>query len=359
MTGPHVMRRRRRLRAVVIGVTVLVVLAIGTAVAVTRLTNRPAAAAAPPEKTATAEVKQVDLAERETVSGELGYGAAQTLSGRRPGTITALPAQGAVLDRGAVVYEVDARPVVLFLGTLPLYRVVGPGMTDGPDVKLVEQNLRDLGYTGFGTPDEKFTTGTEAAVKKWQKKLGVDQTGVIELGDVLVTAGPVRVDTVKAALGGEGAGPILDVTGTTRSVTAEVDADQKDLVPVGTKVTITINGQPIPGTVVAVAPAPADTGSQDPMADNSPKFDVTVSVDDLAAIGSLDSGAADVEVTTGAREDVLAVPVGALLALAEGGYGVELTSGKLLPVETGLFADGLVEVSGPGLSAGMKVVTTS
>jgi hypothetical protein len=242
--------------------------------------------------------------------------------------------------------------VVLFLGSLPLYRPVGPGVADGPDVKLVEENLRDLGYRGFGTPDTKFTAGTEAAIKKWQKALGVDQTGVIELGDVVVTPAPVRVSTVKAALGDDAAGEVLEYTGTTRLVTVDLDEDQKDLAPVGAKVTLTVGGTRVPGTVTSVDPAPP---SEDPNAEQG--FVATVSID-----GELDaaaSGSVDVEITAAARQGVLVVPVGALLALAEGGYAVELPSGTLVAVTTGLFADGLVEVAGEGLTEGTKVVTTS
>ena len=58
-------------------------------------------------------------------------------------------------------------------------------------------------------------------------------------------------------------------------------------------------------------------------------------------------------------EDVIAVPVAALLALAEGGYAVEVDAGggatRLVAVEPGFFADGLVEVSG-GLEPGDRVV---
>jgi peptidoglycan hydrolase-like protein with peptidoglycan-binding domain len=341
-------------RWVVVGVTVLAVLGVGTVVAVTRLGNRPAAAAEAPDPPATAVVEKTDLAERETLTGELGYGAAQTLTGRRPGTVTALPAQDAVLDRGAVLYEVDARPVVLFLGGLPLYRPVGAGMTDGPDVRVVEENLRDLGFRGFGTPDERFTGGTAAAIDTWQKKLGVDRTGAIELGDVVVAPGPIRVATLTAALGAEAGGPIYDYTGTLRSVTVELDATQGDLAPVGTKVALTIDGKQVPGTVTAVNPTPA--GDQ-PGAEAG--FAATVAIGDLGAIGAADSGSVDVVVTTGARQGVLAVPVGALLALAEGGYAVELPTGTLVAVTTGLFADGLVEVAGEGLAEGVTVVTTS
>lgn len=342
------------MRWVVVGVTVLAVLGIGTAVAVTRLGNRPVAAAEAPDPPATAAVRKMDLAERETLTGELGYGTTQTLTGRRPGTVTALPAQGAVLDRGAVLYEVDARPVVLFLGGLPLYRPIAADMTEGPDVRLVEENLRDLGFRGFGTPDEEFTANTAAAIDKWQKKLGVDRTGAIELGDVVVAPGPIRVATLTAALGAEATGPLLDFTGTLRSVTADLEASQQDLAPVGTKVALTIDGKQVAGTVTAITAAPA---GDDPRAEAG--FTATIAIGDLGAIGAADSGSVDVVVTTGARQGVLAVPVGALLALAEGGYAVELPSGKLVAVTTGLFADGLVEVAGEGLAEGTKVVTTS
>jgi multidrug efflux pump subunit AcrA (membrane-fusion protein) len=57
-----------------------------------------------------------------------------------------------------------------------------------------------------------------------------------------------------------------------------------------------------------------------------------------------------VRVTTSAATGVVAVPVDALLALAEGGYAVERVAGDgtttLVGVEVGAFADGWVEVTG-------------
>jgi hypothetical protein len=57
---------------------------------------------------------------------------------------------------------------------------------------------------------------------------------------------------------------------------------------------------------------------------------------------------------------VLAVPVSALLALAGGGYGLEVVgpSGAhhLVGVTAGLFASGQVQVSGPDIAAGTRVV---
>jgi hypothetical protein len=56
------------------------------------------------------------------------------------------------------------------------------------------------------------------------------------------------------------------------------------------------------------------------------------------------------------------VPINALLALAGGGYAVEVVGGDGLhqpvPVSPGLFDDaaGLVQVTGTGLAAGQRVV---
>jgi peptidoglycan hydrolase-like protein with peptidoglycan-binding domain len=346
---------------VVAGVVVVVVLGVGTGVVMTRQGARPAAAAARgPSQVETAEVAKVDLADRQSLTGKLGYGEEHALSGRKPGTITALPAQGTVLERGNPAYQVDARPVPLFYADLPLYRDLAAGMTDGPDVKVVEENLKALGFGGFGTPDRKFTDATANAIKKWQKSLGLDQTGVIGMGDVVVTAGPVRVSSVSAELGGRGDGTLLKYTGTGRAVTVELKAAQKELAKPGSKVALTVAGKSAVGTVASVAPA-APSESNNPNESSEQTFNATITLDDPAAVGDLDAGSVDARFTTGARQGVLAVPVGALLALAEGGYAVEVVEGttrRLVAVQTGLFADGKVEVEGE-LTAGMRVVTTS
>jgi multidrug efflux pump subunit AcrA (membrane-fusion protein) len=82
---------------------------------------------------------------------------------------------------------------------------------------------------------------------------------------------------------------------------------------------------------------------------------------DPAATGHLDQAPVNVEITTESAQNVLAVPVDALLALAGGGYAVELADGRvhrLVAVTVGLFddAEGLVQVSGQGLYAGQRVV---
>ena len=63
--------------------------------------------------------------------------------------------------------------------------------------------------------------------------------------------------------------------------------------------------------------------------------------------------------STRTRKGVLAVPVGTLLALSGGGYAVQLPGGRLVPVRTGLFAKGQVEISGSGIGPGTKLMTSS
>ena len=72
-----------------------------------------------------------------------------------------------------------------------------------------------------------------------------------------------------------------------------------------------------------------------------------------------------VGITTDKARDALVVPVSALLAESGGGYAVEVVGGgarhHLVPVSLGLFddADGLVQVTGAGLTAGQTVVVAS
>jgi hypothetical protein len=74
----------------------------------------------------------------------------------------------------------------------------------------------------------------------------------------------------------------------------------------------------------------------------------------------LDEAPVDVDVISDSVSDVMAVPVSALVALAEGGYAVEVDAGdgstRLVAVVPGLYAEGLVEVASDGLSPGDRVV---
>src|SRR5262249_10077419 len=101
--------------------------------------------------------------------------------------------------------------------------------------------------------------------------------------------------------------------------------------------------------------------AQAPGSGGAPTVEVDITPTDPGATGTLDQAPVQVQVVTATARNALVVPVNALLALAGGGYAVEVVARDgvhhLVPVQLGLFDDtaGLVQVTGPGLTAGQRV----
>ncbi len=349
---------RRRLRWLV---TLAVVVAVGGAVSgyliVTGSNPTPVAEGEPVPGTATATT--TTLVETENIDGTLGYGEPVPLTNRLAGTITSTAAEGGTVARGQALYAVDQRPAVLLYGGVPAYRPLHLGVV-GEDVRQFEENLRAIGYIGF-TIDETYSDATDRAVRRWQLDLGVEQTGVVELGRVVFLGDAVRVAEVRARPGDAAVPeqPVLTYTGTTRLVTAAVDADQRALAVPGGEVTVTLpgNGQ-VAATIAGVGTVAEVEETADSGQETAPTFAVTCTIADQQALAGLDGAPVTVALVGQRRENVLAVPVAALLALREGGYGVQVVTGSttdIVAVETGMFAGGLVEVSGSGLAEGTVV----
>ncbi|HYH51393.1 MAG TPA: peptidoglycan-binding domain-containing protein [Acidimicrobiia bacterium] len=306
-----------------------------------------------------AEAARRTLVEQQELDGTLGHGDAVPVVNRRNGTLTWLAAAGSTVDRGQPLYEVDGRKVPLLFGDRPAWRTLGPD-TSGVDVKQLKQNLVALGYgtaSGLGTGDA-WTAATSDAVKRWQKAAGLDQDGVVDLGEIVFLPGAVIVSSQSGHLGEDArpGGEVLTATPAAPVVTVKVDASKRHLVAAGDTVDIELpGGKRIPGTVASVGTAASSNNSNGTGGGGDPEVQVTITPD--GSTDGLDGSPVDVHVTRRKAENVLTVPVGALLALAEGGYGVELAdSGELIAVQTGLFADGMVEVRGDGLEPGVKVV---
>ncbi|MGV9380546.1 peptidoglycan-binding protein [Nonomuraea sp. NPDC003707] len=336
-------RRRRPLRALAwTGGAALLAAAVAAA-AVGFGGDGTGTAAATRTPPATAKVTRTTLTETKTVDGTLGYGDPLTVTAKSQGTITWLPGEGTTITRGHAVYSVDADRRPLLYGTMPLYRTLEDGVA-GKDVELLERNLEKLGYTGFDV-DGEFTWATREAVEDWQDDLGLDVTGKIQPGDVVVADGPIRVADLKKALGDSAGGPVLTATGTTRQVLVNLDVADEHLVRKGMKATVELpDGTEVNGRITRVGKVATETGSGN---DTTTTVEVEVSVSGLKK--SYDAAPVDVTIVSDQRKDVLAVPVGALFALAEGGYGVQVVEGpatRYAAVETGMFADGRVEVTG-------------
>ncbi|MFE5333347.1 peptidoglycan-binding protein [Embleya sp. NPDC056575] len=289
------------------------------------------------------------------------------------GRLTWLPAPGAVVERGKPVYAVDEQPVPLLYGSTPLYRDLSADM-DGQDVRVVEDNLAALGYTGF-TVDDHYTSGTADAVRKWQRDLGIPDTGVLGPGRAVVAPGARRVATVAATPGRAAPGPVLTWTGTERTVAVDLSVQYEDLVRTGTKATVqlpdgtTVEAQVTDIGTAASAPSgaggagngrPAEGTSGRPQDATLP---VALAVPQQDKLGRFQAAPVEVTLVAETRSNVLAVPINALVALREGGYAIEVVGtgppgspGDYRPVTLGMFVNGRVEVSGPDIAQGLAVV---
>ncbi|WP_214106089.1 peptidoglycan-binding protein [Acrocarpospora catenulata] len=355
--GRGAVRRRRRGRAAAgVGAVVLVA---GAAVAAGvgfggGGADTPAVADLPP---GTAEVTRQTMLDTDEVSGDLGYGATTTLAGRVTGVVTEAPLPGDVIRRGRPIYRVDNRPVVLMYGQVAAYRTLAPGAT-GADVRQLERNLKALGYGGF-TVDGKYTALTANAVRRWQKQLRLPQTGLVEQGRVVFAPGRIRIDTVTAGVNQSTGGgqEVLRYTGTSRQVTARLEVSRQALARTGTKVRVQLpNGQDVTGRVARIHTVVEP--SADPGGRPETWIEAVVPLGRPKAAAGIEAAVVTVVFTAAERADVLTVPVAALVALAEGGYGVEVVEGsttRYVKVATGLFANGRVEVTGDGLRAGLTV----
>ncbi|MCD0445725.1 peptidoglycan-binding protein [Glycomyces sp. A-F 0318] len=312
--------------------------------------------AAPADDMPTAVVERGDITAVETWKGTLGHGAPATVGPAASGTVTRLPEVGDELGFGDAVAHVDERPVVLLEGVIPMYRGLGPG-DEGRDVEQLERGLDALGYEGF-TVDREFTWYTAEAVRRWQRDLGVEKTGEVGADAVVFAAEGGVVDRLHVAVGETvGAGDaVLDLSGSEVLAAMEVEVGDLDLVETGTEVRVLLaDGTPAAGTVarreVVEGDAEAEGEEAEPVARVEVALAEPVPQEQIGAPVS-------VEVVVERREDVLLVPVAALLALSEGGFGLQLAGqDTVVAVETGLFSEGRVEVSGEGLAEGTEVGT--
>jgi len=288
-----------------------------------------------------------------------GSGAASG-GGGALGVYTAIPAVGQTVSRGQTLYAVSGRRVPLLYGGTPLARQLTTGVS-GDDVRELEDNLVALGFGAGLTADGSYTQADVTAVDRWQAALGVPRTGVVNPGDAVVLAGPLRVSAVKVVLGASAqtGQEIVDGTSPDHIVSVNLDARRQTLVQVGAGVSVALpNGTSVRGTITDVGTVATTSGQGSQQATTIP---VTITLSDDTAAGRLDGATVSVAITRASRQNVLTVPVTALLALPGGGYAVETADGghRRIPVQTGVFSSGLVEVSGPGLVEGLKVEAPS
>jgi len=408
-------RPKRRGRLLTTAVVIVVIAAAGAGFyEIKHRHNSAPAPAANPDATGLKPVTRQSLSEQTSVDGTLGYSGSYTVvvpsgsagssssgassssggSSSSEGTFTWLPADSQVVSQGQRLYSVGNSPVVLLYGSVPVYRALSQGMT-GPDVQQLNDDLVALGDASTANLDpssDYFSNATAIALEKLQSNLGLTQTGIVPVGQAVFQPGPVRVGNVTATLGApvQPGSPVLTGTSDTRQAVAQVDPTKLSDVTVGANVTITLpDDQTTPGVVTSVGTAASSSssasgsgsggsggsgasgssGSNSPGSGSSPSSSsattTTVNVDIQltrpAAAGTLDQAPITVDITTSTVNNVLAVPIDALIS-EPSGYGVEVAGANgtrhIVPVSLGLFDDtaDLVQVTGTDLAAGQQVV---
>jgi hypothetical protein len=376
-------RRRRRL---LVGGAVLVLIAAAVAVVVTAdpfggASGRAAGVSDNATAISLQTVRQGTLSQQVNASGTLGYlaqagGSPYQVVNQAQGAFTQLPTAGQVIGCGRPLYDVANDPVVLLCGSTPAYRALSEG-DSGPDVEQLNASLVHLGDATSSELDptsDYFSSETAYALEQLQAKLGDDQTGSLNLGQVVFLPGPLRITNTTATLGSL-AHPGMSVaqaTSTSRQVQVQLDAAEQSSVKVGDKAQITLpDNTATPGTVtrIGTVASSSGSGSSDSSGSGSSSSTATIPIyialKDPKAAGRLDQAPVRVQITTAGINNALIVPVDALVAQSGGGYAVETVDARgvhhLVPVTVGLFddADGLVQVTGASLAAGERVVVPS
>jgi peptidoglycan hydrolase-like protein with peptidoglycan-binding domain len=301
-----------------------------------------------------AAVERRDLVDRQDIDGTLGFSDTTTVAAPAAGTITRLRDEGDTVTRGRSLMSIDAKATAWVLyGTIPMYRDLGPGVSDGSDVRQLERNLKALGYDP-GTVDDDWTSATTDAVEDFQDDRDLTESGTIARTQVVVSDGPARVGKHSAEVGDQAraGAPVTELTSTTPAVTAKLDAGLAADVHRGDRVRVTLtDGSEVGGKVTRVGTV-ATAGENG----ESPTVELRVALDN-GRHGRLDGAPVSVSLETGRTRDALAVPVTALVATAPGRYAVELAgSRRLVSVTLGAFADDWVQVSGSGLAPGTRLV---
>ena len=156
-----------------------------------------------------AEVR--DLIEFDELNGRMIYADVEPISSGTDGVITALLNSGDAIERGTVLYAINAVPATVFYGTVPFYRGLDEESV-GDDVLVLEKNLAALGYHSFEDEegnlvdtdfvvDGVFDESTTDAVVRWQEDAGIEESGIVAASDAIVLDGPAVVSSVTTDVG--------------------------------------------------------------------------------------------------------------------------------------------------------------
>lgn len=358
--GEGAPRPRRAIAVAILAATALVIGGGVAAVVLVQSRDSVARADDRAESLNTVPIVLGTVSEQIQVAGELLFDRQRPVTAGLSGVVTGLPEVGAQVGAGGTLYSVNGRPVIVLLGALPAWRRFEEGMDGGADVQQLESNLLAMGYFD-GDVDQNFTYSTAQAVRALQHATGQQQTGSLDLGSVVFADGDIRVAELTTDVGSQvGAGTeVLSVSSLVKIVQTDVKLDDQKLAVVGAVVSVTLpDGTSAKGTVTGVGVA---TERKQQGGDATTIVIPTkIALTDPAAATSFQRASVKVGFVSEQRDDVLTAPIEALTAFDDTRFGVEVPAKgggtKRVPVTTGLFAAGRVEISGAGIAEGIEVV---
>ena len=314
-------------------------------------------------RTATAAVTRGDLSTEREFRASVTFGDSWILAIGGQGIVTSSHNAGVTVEPGDELVRLDERPVFLALGTMPLYRTLQKVDTrqrdennkrlkllEGPDVTQLQQFLMDAGHDADGKMelDGILGSSTEKAIKAWQEAVGLSPNGRVDSAQLVFAAEPVRI--AKELRVGSSF-DALEVTGADAKVLVDTSNRDRSAISPGTAVTIVLaDGSRVDGQSTKQEQA---TG-----ADGSAVWRTTITSE---ATLPDEVSTATVEVVDIATTDAVLVPASALLALAEGGFAVELVEGattRLVRVDVSDVLNGRAAVTG-AVEPGDTVVVPS
>ncbi|MFD9564443.1 peptidoglycan-binding protein [Streptomyces sp. NPDC059994] len=315
---------------------------------------------------ATAKVVRTDLVLSKTVDGKLDFAQRRAVKSAVEGTVTVAASEGRTVKTGQALYELNDKPVTLLYGPVPMFREMKAG-DRGSDVLQLEHNLRDLGYGAGLYVDTEYDKYTEAAVKRWQKSLNRESTGRVGKGDVVFQPGQVKVVSADAALADQIApgGTVVTIAATQPVVRAQLEQTDGALTSKNTRVEVTLpSGRTVAGRVTGTVRSEEPGSGAGASAPKGITVEIVLDGGASAVSGEDAKASASVKFVSEAHKGVLAVPVEAVVALRgeNGGYGLQIVQGvtsKMVRVETGMTADGRIEVSGPAVREGVQVAVAT
>ncbi len=299
-------------------------------------------------------------------------------TGSAGGAIGSITAPDTAVTTGTVLFWQGFFPVVAIEGdastTPALARELSTSSENGIDIELLERMLASGGFDdGTLVVDDEFDDATATAVQRWWASLGLTIDAapadiVVPAGSFVVVPGGLFTGT---ALVVDGAAPVGDavvmgLTTAAREVTTSAPIGD-DTFALGATIDVEFpDGTVSTGTVVTVGNVAVNAEN---VPGATPTVSITLHVADIPeAVDDFVQIPVTLRVVAEEQLGAFVVPVSALVALAEGGYALEVvtdtsTAGEpvttLIAVEPGLFTDGFVSITGDQVAAGLTIVVPS